>query len=74
MSNPRDLLGLRELYQSGALTEKEYVAARRQLLGYRPRLRRDPVTGGRDLPVLFALAALTLVSAAAAVYFSAFLR
>ncbi|HEY2167017.1 MAG TPA: SHOCT domain-containing protein [Jatrophihabitantaceae bacterium] len=74
MANPRELLSLRELYQSGALTEQEYIVARRQLLGYRPRLRRDPETGGRDLPILFALAALALVSAAIAVYFVAFMH
>jgi putative oligomerization/nucleic acid binding protein len=73
MANPRDLLGLRELYRSGALTEEEYITARRQLLGYRPRLRRDPATGApKDLPLLFALAALAIVSAATAVYFVAF--
>jgi hypothetical protein len=73
MANPRELLGLRELYRSGALTEQEYIIARRQLLGYRPRLRRDPDTGApTDLPLLFALAALALVSAAIAVYFIAF--
>jgi hypothetical protein len=74
MANPRELLSLRELYRSGALTEQEYIVARRQLLGYRPRLRRDPETGSRDLPILFALAALALVSAAIAVYFVAFLH
>jgi hypothetical protein len=74
MANPRELLSLRELYQSGALTEQEYIVARRQLLGYRPRLRRDPETGSRDLPILFALAALALVSAAIAVYFVAFMH
>jgi hypothetical protein len=74
VSNPRDLLGLRELYQAGALTEQEYITARRQLLGYRPRLRRDPETGAHDLPALFALAALAVVSAALAVYFIAFAR
>lgn len=75
MTSPRDLLGLRELYRSGALTEQEYITARRQLLGYRPRLRRDPATGApKDLPILFALAALALVSAAIAVYFVAFAR
>jgi hypothetical protein len=74
MANPRELLGLRELYRSGALTEQEYIVARRQLLGYRPRLRRDPETGSRDLPILFALGALALVSAAIAVYFIAFMR
>ena len=75
MASPRELLGLRELYRSGALTEEEYITARRQLLGYRPRLRRDPDTGApQDLPLLFALAALAIVSAAIAVYFVAFAR
>lgn len=74
MATPRELLSLRELYRSGALTEQEYIVARRQLLGYRPRLRRDPETGSRDLPILFALAALALVSAAIAVYFVAFMH
>lgn len=74
MATPRELLSLRELYQSGALTEQEYIVARRQLLGYRPRLRRDPETGSRDLPILFALAALALVSAAIAVYFVVFMH
>ena len=73
MASPRDLLGLRELYRSGALTEEEYITARRQLLGYRPRLRRDPGTGApKDLPLLFALAALAIVSGLIAVYFVAF--
>lgn len=35
MTNPRDLVQLRALYQAGLLTEDEYTEARRRLLGYK---------------------------------------
>lgn len=126
MTNPRDLVQLRALYQSGLLTEDEYTDARRRLLGYKvkrgrpvppaqvparptsdaapsgspaprrslnaqtqPRTRGTASRGSRasrgprasrasrnpdrnpnsDLPLIFALGALTLVAIAATVWF-----
>ena len=75
MSNPRDLVQLRALYQAGLLTEDEYTDARRRLLGYkvkrvRPAREADQDTPrSNDLPLLFALAALAVVAIAATVWF-----
>ncbi|HEV7194030.1 MAG TPA: SHOCT domain-containing protein [Jatrophihabitantaceae bacterium] len=40
MTNPRDLVQLRALYQAGLLTEDEYTDARRRLLGYKVKRGR----------------------------------
>jgi hypothetical protein len=40
MTNPRDLVQLRALYQSGLLSEDEYTEARRRLLGYKVKRGR----------------------------------
>jgi hypothetical protein len=67
MSSPKAFLKLRELYDAGILTEDEYVAARRKLLAR--RITRIRSRTDRDLPLLFALAALALVAGATAIYF-----
>lgn len=76
MSNPRDLVQLRALYQAGLLTEDEYTDARRRLLGYKVKRVRpgreadhDTPRSNNDLPLLFALAALAVVAIAATVWF-----
>ena len=68
MSRVKDLLQLRELFQSGLLNEDEYVTARRKLVGHKVRRVRHG-DGPNDLPVLFALAAMTIVGTTAAIYF-----
>lgn len=50
MTNPRDLVQLRALYQAGLLTEDEYTEARRRLLGYKIK-RGKPVPPAAAGPV-----------------------
>jgi hypothetical protein len=72
MSNARDLVQLRALYQSGLLSEDEYTDARRRLLGYKVKRARATAAAERsnnDLPLIFALGALALVAIAATIYF-----
>ena len=49
MTNPRDLVQLRALYQSGLLSEDEYTDARRRLLGYKVK-RGKPVPPSATRP------------------------